>query len=63
MACCLFTLSLNALPCDDLLNYFCQPALGESLEQVEDADQLKHLLRQSILVASLAEFQALLSVN
>ena len=27
MACCLFTLSLNALPCDDLLNYFCQPAL------------------------------------
>jgi len=39
------------------------PELGESLEQIEDADQLKQLLRQAILVAAIADFQALLPGN
>jgi hypothetical protein len=39
------------------------PELEESLEQIEDADQLKQLLRQAILVATIADFQALLPGN
>ena len=35
--------------------------LGERLERVGDAAQLKYLLRQSILISSIAAFQALLA--